>query len=87
MSSFVAAFPMQDPRYVIFVAFDEPKGNVASRGYATAGWVAAPVAARVVQSMAAILNLQPQDRGGAPAIEAPLRRFVAFKPGQGGIHE
>src|SRR3546814_17372739 len=42
MSSFVAAFPMTSPEYVVFVMLDEPKGTKATYGYATGGWTAAP---------------------------------------------
>ena len=59
LSSFLGAFPIYDPRYVIFVMIDEPKGNKASYGYATGGWVAAPVVQRIVESMAPLLAMQP----------------------------
>ena len=51
ISSFVGAFPMDDPRYVVFAMVDEPKGTKATYGYATGGWVGAPVVKRVVSSM------------------------------------
>ncbi|MGH1403674.1 MAG: peptidoglycan D,D-transpeptidase FtsI family protein [Alphaproteobacteria bacterium] len=57
ISSFVGAFPMEKPRYVVMVMVDEPKGQKHSYGYATAGWVAAPAVARVVTSMASILGM------------------------------
>ena len=43
ISSFVGAFPMNDPRYVVLAMVDEPKGTKKTYGYATGGWVAAPV--------------------------------------------
>ena len=60
ISSFMGVFPMDDPRYAIFIAVDEPKGTKASYGYATGGWVAAPAVARVVRSMASVLGLKPR---------------------------
>ena len=42
LSSFVAAFPMDDPRYVVFAMIDEPQGIKETYGYATGGWTAAP---------------------------------------------
>jgi cell division protein FtsI (penicillin-binding protein 3) len=59
ISSFVAAFPMDKPRYVILAMIDEPKGTKRTYGYATGGWVAAPVVARVVKRMAPLLGLKP----------------------------
>ena len=62
MSSFVAAFPMDKPRYVILIMIDEPKGTKRTRGYATGGWVAAPVVANVVKRMAPLLGLKPSQQ-------------------------
>ncbi len=61
ISSFVGAFPMDNPKYVLMVMVDEPKGNKKSYGYATAGWVAAPAFARIVTSMSSILGM-PSDK-------------------------
>ncbi|MEO8559616.1 MAG: penicillin-binding protein 2 [Rhodospirillales bacterium] len=59
LSTFVGAFPMTDPRYVILVSIDEPKGNKESYGYATAGWVAAPAFGKILQRMAALYLIRP----------------------------
>lgn len=59
ISSFVAAYPMNDPRYAIFVMVDEPKGIQRTFGYATGGWVAAPVIAEMVRKGAPLLGLEP----------------------------
>jgi cell division protein FtsI (penicillin-binding protein 3) len=62
ISSFVAAFPMDKPKYVVFALLDEPKGTKRTNGYATGGWVAAPVIARVIKRMAPLLGLKPSRR-------------------------
>ena len=59
LSSFVSAFPMNDPRYVVFIMVDEPKGTEATFGYATGGWVAAPAVRRVVRRMGPLLGITP----------------------------
>lgn len=59
LSSFVGAFPMNDPRYVIAVTIDEPKPNKSSYGFATAGWTAAPAVGRVIAGMQTVLGLAP----------------------------
>jgi cell division protein FtsI (penicillin-binding protein 3) len=59
VASFIGAFPMNDPRFVVFVMVDEPKPNEFSHGYATGGWVAAPAVGRIVQRMAPLLGIEP----------------------------
>ncbi len=72
--SFVGAFPIHDPRYVIMVAVDEPKGRKDTYGYATGGWVAAPAVKRVITRMAGVLGVPPAV--GIPELTAE-RKLVA----------
>jgi cell division protein FtsI (penicillin-binding protein 3) len=65
IASFVGAFPMDDPRYVIFAMVDEPKPTKETYGYATGGWVAAPLAGRLVARMAPLLGIAPRENGSA----------------------
>lgn len=60
ISSFVGAFPMNDPHYVVFVMLDEPKGIKETYGYATGGWVAAPAVSKIIASMVNVLGLKPK---------------------------
>lgn len=59
ISSFVASFPMNDPQYVVYVMVDEPKGQKSTYGYATGGWVAAPVVKSVISRTASLLGVTP----------------------------
>src|SRR6185436_9282548 len=61
ISAFVGAFPMNQPRFVLYAMLDEPKGNKSTYGYATAGWVVAPAVQRIVQRVAALHGLPPTD--------------------------
>ncbi|MDX1739344.1 MAG: penicillin-binding protein 2, partial [Alphaproteobacteria bacterium] len=56
ISSYVAAFPMNKPEYVVYVMLDEPKGTKKTHGYATGGWVAAPVIKKIVNRAAPLLG-------------------------------
>ncbi|ALG70954.1 penicillin-binding protein [Azospirillum thiophilum] len=67
MSSFLGAFPMQDPRYVVYVLVDEPKATAKTYGYATGGWVAAPAVGRIVKQIGPLLNVPTVDES-APEI-------------------
>lgn len=60
MTSFVAAFPMNDPRYLVLTVLDEPKGLPSTHNFATAGWNAAPTTGRIIQAIGPLLGVQPQ---------------------------
>ena len=71
MSSFVGAFPMNAPRYVVFAMLDEPSGTKETHGYATGGWVAAPVVGNVISRIGPMLGMKPIDKEG-PAIRRAM---------------
>ena len=81
LSSFVAAFPIHDPRYVVLVMIDEPKGNKESHGYATGGWVAAPAVRRIVSRSAPLLGLFPMDEE-SPEIRQVLNIELPLEKGR-----
>jgi cell division protein FtsI (penicillin-binding protein 3) len=58
---------------------DEPKANASTHGYATAGWVAAPAAGRVIGRVGPMLGLLP-DLVDAEAIRQAL--FIPLQPGR-----
>jgi cell division protein FtsI (penicillin-binding protein 3) len=60
ISAFVGAFPMNAPRYAIYIMVDEPKPRADTGGFATAGVVAAPAARRLVERVAPILGMVPE---------------------------
>ncbi|WP_271077152.1 peptidoglycan D,D-transpeptidase FtsI family protein [Aurantiacibacter sp. MUD61] len=59
VSTFAAAFPMDDPRYVVIVMLDEPQGTVASSYQRTAAWNAAPIVGRLVPRIGPQLGVYP----------------------------
>ena len=59
ISSFAGVFPMDNPKYAILAMVDEPVGIKRTFGYATAGWVAAPIAKKIVDRIGPMLGLQP----------------------------
>ena len=59
LASFVGIFPSEAPRYVILAMLDEPRGNKSTYGYATGGWVAAPIVKRIVEKMAPLYGVRP----------------------------
>lgn len=61
LSSFAAAFPMDAPRYVVAVMFDEPQGTAETFNYATAGWNAAPTAGRIIARIGPMAGIAAVD--------------------------
>jgi cell division protein FtsI (penicillin-binding protein 3) len=59
LNSFLAAFPMDDPKYVVFVVIDEPKPEKEGLG-ATAARNAAPTVRAVIRRSAALLGVAPR---------------------------
>ncbi len=80
IASFVAAFPMTDPRYVILAMVDEPKPNATSHGYATGGWGVAPAISRFIKRMAPLVGLPPIDERSPEAQNELLVAVNATEP-------
>ena len=59
VSSFVAGFPMDEPKYLVLVLIFEPKGTDAAAGEVLAGRNAAPTAGRVIARIAPLLGVRP----------------------------
>ena len=59
VSSFIAAFPMDAPRFAILVVLDEPNGTAETHGYATGGWTAAPTVGRIVARIGPLAGIAP----------------------------
>jgi cell division protein FtsI (penicillin-binding protein 3) len=71
VTTFAGVFPMDDPRYVIVVMLDEPKGIAATHGFRTAGWNVAPVVSKTVSRIAPMLGIAP-DRNREPDLSEVL---------------
>ena len=79
VAAFTSVFPMNAPRYAVYMMVDEPHGNKSTYGYSTAGWVAAPAAGRVIARVAPMLGMLP-DIQDAPAINQAL--YIPLEPGR-----
>jgi cell division protein FtsI (penicillin-binding protein 3) len=58
-NSFLAAFPMDDPRYLVLTVLDEPKAE-AGGGPATAGLNTAVAAGNIIRRIAPMLGVMPR---------------------------
>lgn len=58
LNSFMSAFPISNPEYLVLIMLDEPQ-EVEGQGYATAGWNAVPTSASVIRRIAPMLGVVP----------------------------
>jgi cell division protein FtsI (penicillin-binding protein 3) len=65
-SSFVGAFPMSDPKFIVLVSLDEPHGLPETGGYATGGQVSAPSVKAIIQNIVALYGILPGDWNANP---------------------
>ena len=82
ISSFVAGFPIDAPRYIVFVMYDEPRGTKKTFNFATGGWTAAPAVGRIISRIGPMAGIAPLSE---EADAAGRRSFieVAGVEGQG----
>lgn len=60
MTDVMAVLPADDPRYLVLIMLDEPQAIPETKGFATSGWNAVPVAAKVISRVAPLLGVEPR---------------------------
>ena len=60
LTDFMAVLPADKPKYLMMIMLDEPQPTPETHGFATAGWNAAPTAAKVITRIAPLLDLEPR---------------------------
>ena len=75
-TSFLSAFPMDNPEYVLMVMIDSPKKSKATHFQNNAAWNAVPAAEKIISAVAPQLGITP--RPYEPSQSAPyVRRILA----------
>ena len=77
LSSFIGVFPLNAPRYLVFAMLDDPKGNAKTYGFATGGWVAAPIVQRVISQIGPLLDVPPMQADMQAAAEHQVLKPLA----------
>ncbi len=60
LTDFMAVLPADQPKYLMIIMLDEPQPTPETHGFATAGWNAAPTAAKVITRIGPLLDLEPR---------------------------
>ena len=74
-TSFISAFPMDNPQYVLMVMLDDPKGIKETYNLNTAAWNAVPTAEKIIAAVAPQLGITPRPyeaKQAAPYVKALL---------------
>jgi cell division protein FtsI (penicillin-binding protein 3) len=82
-ASFMAAFPMNDPQYVIYVLVLQPKPDATTYGFTTGGYIAAPTVGRVIARIGPMLGVMPATGDQLAALEASLNMPMSPSPPPG----
>ena len=76
ISSFLGVFPINAPRYAVFIMVDEPQGQKETYGYATGGWVAAPAVGRIIEAMAPMVGIKRKENADIIDPATRLKRYI-----------
>ena len=71
-ASFMAAFPMNNPQYVIYVLVLQPHADATTGGFTTGGAIAAPTVGRIIARIGPMLGVLPASGDELAALDASL---------------
>jgi cell division protein FtsI (penicillin-binding protein 3) len=71
-ASFMAAFPMDNPEYVIYVLVLQPHADATTGGFTTGGVIAAPTVGRIIARIGPMLGMLPAEGDQLAALDASL---------------
>ncbi len=82
-ASFMAAFPMQDPQYLVYVLVMQPKPDASTHGFTTGGYIAAPTVSRIIARMGPMLGIMPSSGDELAALDTQLTVPLSPSPPPG----
>ena len=72
---------MDDPRYVMVMMLDEPKGTAETYGFRTAAWNVGPAFGKTLSRIAPMLGVRP-DKSREPDMSGVLPFVHEARPGE-----
>jgi cell division protein FtsI (penicillin-binding protein 3) len=68
----MAAFPMENPNYVIYMLVLQPHADATTFGFTTGGYIAAPSVGRIIARIGPMLGVMPATGDQLAALDAQL---------------
>ncbi|WP_025884745.1 peptidoglycan D,D-transpeptidase FtsI family protein [Asaia prunellae] len=78
ISAFTSIFPMNAPRYAVYLMLDSPHPTPKTHGFVTSGWNATPAAGKLIARIGPMLGMFP-DTKNAAKIDAEMA--IPLEPG------
>ena len=66
-TSFIGAFPMDKPKYIVYVMIENPSKRKEDHYLNTAGWNACPTGGHIIRKIAPVLGIKPTERAVLPS--------------------
>ncbi len=82
-ASFMSAFPMQDPQYIVYVLVLQPKPTKSTYGFTTGGFIAAPTVSQIIARMGPMLGIMPSSPDQLAQLDAQLTVPLSPSPPPG----
>jgi cell division protein FtsI (penicillin-binding protein 3) len=60
LTDFIGILPADKPKFLVLIMLDEPQPLPETHGFATAGWNSAPTAAKLIERIAPLLDIEPR---------------------------
>jgi len=76
LTTFMAIFPADRPRYLVLTMLDEPQGLAETHGYRTAAWNAGQITGRIIERAGPLLGVLP--RFEQPVLPFPLLAKLGY---------
>ncbi len=72
LSSVIATFPMNAPRYIVYAMLDTPHADKTTFGFTTGGWTAGPAVKRIISRVGPMLGVMPYPEDELRTLDAQL---------------
>ncbi|MBO5996911.1 MAG: penicillin-binding protein 2 [Alphaproteobacteria bacterium] len=78
-TSFIGAFPIDNPKYIVYVMIENPAKRKEDWYFNTAGWNACPTGGQIIEAIAPILGVEPKEDVEKPAYMESAYNYIREK--------